>query len=150
MAIRVTTGHRPQETETNYPLSPFRLFEDMFNDWAVRSAQKTAETWRPAVDVFEKEGNLILKMELSGVDEKSIDLKLDGAVLTIKGEKKLEESESYTCHQSECHYGPFSRSFNLPDSADPEQITAKFKNGVLTVTIPQKAEVKPRTIKVTT
>jgi HSP20 family protein len=133
----------------NYPVTPFRLFEDFFNDWAVRATEgRRPEAWNPPVDVVEREGNLLLMISLPGVNEKEIGLKVEGQVLTIKGERKSLESEGFTYHQMEGHYGNFSRSFTLPDSTDLDNIKADYKNGVLTISIPQKPEVKPRTIKV--
>jgi HSP20 family protein len=135
----------------NYPTSPFRLFEDFFNDWAVRSMEnRRSEAWAPAVDVVEREGNLILMVSLPGINEKEIELKTEGQVLTIKGEKKSLESDGYSYHQSESRLGTFSRSFTLPETTDLDNIKADYKNGVLSITVPQKSEIKPRTIKVNT
>jgi HSP20 family protein len=133
----------------NYPPSPFRLFEDFFNDWAVRSAEnRRSEAWTPAVDVVEREGSLILMISLPGINEKEIDLKVEGQSLTIKGERKSLESDGYSYHQTESRFGAFSRSFTLPETTDLENIKADYKNGVLSITVPQKPEIKPRSIKV--
>jgi HSP20 family protein len=133
----------------NYPPSPFRMFEDFFNDWAFRSIEnRQSGGWVPAVDVLEREGNLILMVSGPGLSEKEIELKMEGQVLTIKGERKSMELEGYSYHQTESRFGAFSRSFTLPETADLENIKADYKNGVLTITIPQKPEVKPRTIQV--
>ncbi len=133
----------------NYPSSPFRLFEDFFNDWAVRSMEnRRSEEWIPAVDILEKEGSLILMVSLPGLNEKEIELKMEGQVLTIRGERRSLEPEGYSYHQSESRIGAFSRSFTMPDTTDLNNIKADYKNGVLSITVPQKPEVKPRTIKV--
>jgi HSP20 family protein len=125
------------------------LFDEFFNDRSFRSLQETARTWTPAVDILEKDGNLILRAELPGINEKEIDLKLEGNVLTLRGERKLEdEQDSNNYHRIERFYGAFSRSFTLPETVDRDQIKADYKSGVLTVTIPQKPEVKPREIPV--
>jgi HSP20 family protein len=125
------------------------LFDEFFNDQSFRSLQETGRTWTPAVDILEKDGNLILRAELPGINEKEIDLKLEGNVLTLRGERKLEdERESNNYHRIERFYGAFSRSFTLPETVDRDQIKADYKSGVLTVTIPQKPEVKPREIPV--
>jgi HSP20 family protein len=103
----------------------------------------------PSVDVYEKEGELVIMADVPGVDEKAIDLKLEGNILTIKGERKLDaDAEKSAYYQVEGSYGSFSRSFRLPDSVDAGRITARCKNGVLTVSIPSKPEAQPRTIKV--
>jgi HSP20 family protein len=145
------SARKTEYVQPSYPPSPFRLFEDFFNDWAVRSSAVRGETWKPPVDVIEKDGNLILRIEVPGVDEKGIDLKLEGRVLRIKGEKKPEsDANGFTCHQVESHYGTFTRSFTLPDSAASDQIKAAYKNGVLTITIFQKPEAKSRAISIGT
>jgi len=145
---------RSQNTETptrNYPASPFRLFEDFFNDWALRSIEdRRAESWAPPVDVMEKDGNLQLMASIPGMTDKEIEIKIEGQVLTIKGERKSQETAGYIYHQQESRHGTFSRSFSLPDSANLENIQAEYKHGILTISIPQKPESKPRTIRVNT
>ncbi len=124
-----------------------RFFEDFFRGFPVLDG--TENQWTPSVDILEKDGNLILRAELPGIDEKAIELKLDGNVLTLRGEKKLEKDEKKgSYHRVESFYGSFSRSFSLPETVDREKIKADFKNGVLTVTIPLKPETKPREIPV--
>jgi HSP20 family protein len=133
----------------NYPVTPFRLFEDLFNDWATRTTEgRRPEAWNPPVDIVEREGNLILMLSLPGLTEREIELKIEGQVLTIKGERKSLESQGFTYHQMEGYCGIFSRSFTLPDSTDLENIKADYKNGILSISIPQKPDVKSRTIKV--
>ncbi len=126
-----------------------RLFEEFFNDFPFHSVAERRENWVPAVDILEKEGNLVLRAELPGMTEKDIDLKLEGNTLTLKGERKMEsEDKKSNYHRVESFYGSFTRSFRLPDTVDSEKINAEYKNGVLTVTIPQKPEVRPREIPV--
>ncbi len=123
-----------------------RFLDDFFSDVPVVRGR---EEWLPAVDILEKSGDLILRCEMPGVNEKDIDLKLEGNLLTLKGEKKVEHKEGRdSCHRVESFYGTFSRTFTLPDAADTDKIKADYKNGVLTVTIPQKPEVRPREITV--
>ena len=153
MVIRITgTSPRPDAEQENTALtSPFRMFEDFFNNWAVSNAlARRRAHWKPTVDILEKDNKLFIRAEIPGIEEKDLDLKLDGTTLTIKGERKSEgEDSGYFYHQIEGFYGTFSRSFDLPDSADTEKINAAFHNGVLTVTIPHKLEVQSRSIKVT-
>jgi HSP20 family protein len=125
------------------------LFESLFKDFPFSNQAFDRETGMPAVDVLEKDGNLILRAELPGMEEKDIQIQLDGNVLTLKGERKLEEEdkkENY--HRIESFYGSFSRSFTLPETADRDKIKADYKTGILTVTVPQKPELKPRQIAV--
>jgi len=103
----------------------------------------------PSVDILEKEGNLILRAELPGMTEKEIDLKVEGNTLTLKGERKMEnEDKKSNYHRVESSYGSFTRSFTLPETVDLDKINAEYKNGILTITLPQKPEVKPREIPV--
>jgi len=154
--IRVTSvNQKPDTSEAKYPPSPSRVFDRMFvqllNEWAAQYPRATAtgEDWRPPVDVYEKEGNLVIQTYIPGVEEKDIDLKLEGNVLTVKGERKADEAaKSGNYYQVEGSYGPFTRSFSLPESVDLEKISAAYKSGVLALTIPSKPEVKARTIKI--
>jgi HSP20 family protein len=149
MAPNIVRSDASETPARGYPASPFRLFEDFFNDWATRSIEgRRSEGWTPAVDIMEKDGNLLLMISLPGLNEKEIELKIEGQVLTVKGERKSQESDGYTYHRTESFYGSFSRSFTLPDSTDMQNIRADYRNGILTVTVPPKAEVKPRSIKV--
>ncbi len=128
-----------------------RVLEDFFSD---RPALPSLleEGWGPAVpavDILEKDGNLIVRAEMPGMNEKDIELKLEGNVLTLKGERKLDKEDSgRNYYRRESRRGSFSRSFTLPETIDAEKIKADYKNGVLTVTIPQKPEAKPRSIPV--
>ena len=133
---------------SEYPTAT-RLFEEFFNEFPFSSTPETRDSWVPSVDILEKDGNLILRAELPGLTEKQIELKLEGNTLTLKGERKMEnEDKKSNYHRVESYYGTFTRSFRLPDTVDYDKINAEYKNGVLTVTLPQKPEVKPREIPV--
>jgi len=124
------------------------FFDDFFNDFPP-AMRRSGENWMPSVDIMEKDGEMILRCEIPGMNEKDIDLKIEGNVLTLKGEKKQEnENKGDNYHRVESYYGVFARSFTLPQTVDTEKIRADYKNGVLTVTIPQKPEVRPREIPV--
>ena len=91
----------------------------------------------------------MLKVELPDVTREDIDINIENFVLTIKGEKKVStdvKEEQY--HHAERRYGTFSRSFSLPQTVDPNRVSAEYKNGVLTVRLPLREEAKPRSIKV--
>jgi HSP20 family protein len=138
---------RPEIPVTN------RLFEDFFNDFPFigDTSDEQKDSWIPAVDILEKEGHLILRAELPGMSEKQIELKLEGNTLTLKGERKMDkEDKKNNYHRVESFYGSFTRSFRLPETVDLETISADYKNGVLTVTIPQRPEIRPREIPVST
>ena len=104
----------------------------------------------PAVDVRETEKSYILEADLPGLDEKSIDIHLDGNTLTIKSKKeeeKKEEKDAYMIKERRQFF--FSRSFTLPEDADRESVSANFKNGVLSVQIGKSAETRKRVIEIT-
>ncbi len=92
----------------------------------------------PEIDIHETKDTIWLKAELPGLTEKDIDLTLKDGVLTLQGEKRFDwDKKDDNIHVMECRYGTFNRVFTLPSSVDEGKITAKFKNGVLTVTMPK-------------
>jgi HSP20 family protein len=103
----------------------------------------------PAVDVVESEKAYEITAELPGMDEKNIEVKVTDGRLTVKGEKQEEKEEKEKDYYlQERHYGSFERSFDLPESVDPDKIEASFKKGVLTVTLPKKAEAQKAAKKI--
>jgi len=95
----------------------------------------------PAVDIVEKEDAFQITAELPGMDEKSIEVKCSGDVLTIRGEKKDEKEENKEGYYlSERRFGSFQRSFRIPENVDAEKIGATFKNGILTLSLPKTKE----------
>ncbi len=97
----------------------------------------------PAVDVVESEKAFEISADLPGMDEKNIEVKVADGRLTIKGEKQEEKEEKkkdYYLHER--HFGSFQRSFEVPETVDPDKIEASFKKGVLTVTLPKKPEAQ--------
>jgi HSP20 family protein len=124
-----------------------RLFDTSFPGRADNSA---LTTWAPAVDIYETENELVVKADLPEVSEKDLDVRIENNTLTIRGERKFEKKvaeENYL--RVERTYGSFSRSFSLPNSVNNEAIKADYKNGVLTVELPKRAESKPKQVKVT-
>ncbi len=120
-----------------------RLFEDFFR----RSGLPAR--WGPAVDVLETADSVIVKVELPGVDPKSVDIAVSGENLTIKGEKKEEKEEKgKTFHRIERHYGHFRRVIPLPSTVSEEEISAEYIEGVLKVTLPLTEAAKPKHITV--
>ena len=127
-----------------------RWFEDFFNDLPfTTSPAEASEEWIPSVDILEKDGKVILRAEVPGLTEKQIEVKVEGDSLILKGERKMEsEEKKENYHRIESTYGSFTRSFRIPETLDTDKISAEYKNGILTVTIPRKPEVKPREIAV--
>jgi HSP20 family protein len=105
--------------------------------------------WAPAVDIEEDDKAYLVTMDLPGLDKKEVDIKLDGDALTVSGEKKNEKNEKgKNYHRIERSYGKFQRSFRLNDDVNREQIEAKFKNGVLHLTLPKAEKAQPKQIEV--
>lgn len=103
----------------------------------------------PAVDIYEDEHNVTVKMEVPGIEQKDIDVRLENNTLTVRGERKFEKDEKEeNFHRIERRYGSFYRAFTLPNTLDPEKVSADYENGVLKVRIARKAEAKPKQIKV--
>jgi HSP20 family protein len=127
-----------------------RIFDEAFRgsrsaeeDWALGGS------WAPPVDIYEHDGNLVLKAELPGIDPKDVDVRVENNVLTLRGERKFDgEVKRESCHRVERAYGAFSRSFTLPNIVDTTNIKAEFKDGVLRVTMPKREEAKPKQIQI--
>ena len=109
----------------------------------------TSSSFAPAVDVYEDEHNVTLKIEVPGIDEKDIDVRIENNTLTVHGERKIEKEEKEENYRRvERQYGSFTRTFNLPPTVDAEKVQADYDKGVLKITLPKKAEAKPKQIKV--
>ncbi len=123
----------------------------VFNTSRVPSLQEGEEkvTWYPMVDIYEDAENVRITAELPGIDPKNVDVQVNGDVLTLRGERKLEKEdkkENYV--RVERAYGTFMRSFTLPEYVDANKIKAEYKKGVLTLTLPKKPETKPKQISI--
>ncbi len=126
-----------------------RLFESRLGPGGEDSSTVVTSHWMPAVDIREEADRFVLYADVPGVDPKDIEVTMENGVLTIRGERKLEaEEEREGYKRMERSRGTFYRRFSLPDSADPERVSARGKNGVLEVTIPKHERVQPRKISV--
>ena len=112
-------------------------------------APENEPVYVPRVDVRETAEGFAVVADLPGVDEKSVEATVQNRVLTIEGWTKTEKPKGYEELGREFGAGRFRRDFTLPDAVDPDRIQARVKNGVLTVAIPKKDEVKARKIQVT-
>jgi HSP20 family protein len=109
----------------------------------------TTSSFAPAVDVYEDEHQVTLKIEVPGIDEKDIDVQVENHTLTVHGERKIEKEEKEENYRRvERHYGTFTRTFTLPQTVDTESVSATYDKGVLNIALPKKAEAKPKQIKV--
>jgi HSP20 family protein len=125
-----------------------RLFRESYSPKAPEEALTTTN-FAPPVDIYEDEHNVTLKIEVPGIDEKDIDVRLENNTLTVHGERKIEKEEKEENYRRvERQYGSFTRSFTLPGSVDPGQVNAHYDNGVLKINLAKKAEAKPKQIKV--
>jgi HSP20 family protein len=123
-----------------------RLFRDNYGE-----GQETlsTSTFAPPVDVYEDEHNVTLKIEVPGIDEKDIDVRIENNLLTVHGERKFEKEEKEeNFRRVERQYGSFTRSFTLPSTVNPEQVQAHYDKGILKIQLAKKAEAKPKQIKV--
>jgi HSP20 family protein len=109
----------------------------------------TTTNFAPPVDIYEDEHSIVLKMEVPGIDEKDIDVRIESNTLTVHGERKIEKEEKEeNFRRVERQYGSFTRSFTLPSSVDTGQVSAHYDKGILKISLAKKAEAKPKQIKV--
>lgn len=109
----------------------------------------TSGTFVPAADVYEDEHSITLKLEVPGVSEKDLDIRLENNTLTVRGERKLEKEEKEeNFHRIERSFGSFVRAFTLPNTVSTENVGASYENGVLKIQLAKREEAKPKQIKV--
>ena len=125
-----------------------RLFRESLNEDGREEALLTS-SFAPAVDVYEDEHNVTLKIEVPGINEKDIDVRIENNTLTVHGERKIEKEEKEENYRRvERQYGSFARTFTVPTTVDSEKVSATYDKGVLKIVLPKKAEAKPKQIKV--
>jgi len=141
------------------PLREFSTLQDRMNrmnrffreSYSPEGPEETLTTtsFAPPVDIYEDEHNITLKLEVPGIDEKDIDVRIENNTLTVHGERKFEKEEKEeNFRRVERQYGSFTRSFTLPSSVDSGQVSANYEKGVLNIKLAKKAEAKPKQIKV--
>ena len=124
-----------------------RLFEDSFS--RDRSGHAELASWSPAVDIYETANELVVKADLPDLRDEDIDIRVVNNTLTIRGERKFEKDVTEdNCLRIERAYGPFTRSFSLPNTVSSENIRAEYRNGVLTLHMAKREESKPKQIKI--
>jgi HSP20 family protein len=105
--------------------------------------------WVPAVDMYETKDNLVVACDVPGVREKEVHVSITGDVLTIRGDRKLQnEAQDESYHRLERWYGKFERHVTLPIAVQPDTVTATYRDGVLEIKLPKAEEIKPREIKI--
>jgi HSP20 family protein len=127
-----------------------RLFDDVAQPRPGRGEPSQGRMWAPLVDVSETENELVVRLDLPGVDRESVDVQLAGETLVIRGERRGDRGEGERLVHAERPVGVFQRSFNLSLPIQTERVTAGYKDGVLTVTLPKQEAIKPRKIQIQT
>ncbi len=126
------------------------LFQDFFGNNDLTKFEQNFEQM-PAIDVIENEKDFKIKAELAGMDPENVDVSVSDGYLTIKGERKEETEEKDDNYlRQEMSYGSFQRTVSLPETANVDKADATFKNGILNVSIPKKAEAvhKPKKLQI--
>jgi len=109
----------------------------------------TTASFVPAVDVYEDPEKVVLKLEVPGIEEKDLDVRVENQTLTVKGERKFEaEEKEENFHRIERRYGSFFRAFTLPSTVDTENVAASYNAGVLKLELKKKPEAQPKQIKI--
>lgn len=126
-----------------------RLFEDSLTKIHFRDNELSFGAWSPPADTYETGKNIVVKMELPGMDATDFNVSVHSQNLVVKGERKFKkEAKQEKFHRVERVYGSFQRIFPLPDSADTSQIEAKFSNGVLEISIPKTEKDRIKQLKI--
>lgn len=121
----------------------------LFRDFNEGESAMTTASFVPAVDIYEDDKKVVLKLEVPGIEEKDLDVSVENNTLTVKGERKMEKEEKEeNFHRIERRYGSFFRAFTLPPTVDVEHIDARYNAGVLKLELKKKPEAQPKQIKV--
>jgi len=131
------------------PYDMARTFNKLVDGLWPEEGENHEFKWAPPVDICEKGDSICFKVELPGIPREDIEIEVSGGVLTIRGEKKIEEeNKGDTWHRREVQYGSFMRSFNLPGEMKADKAEASFKDGILNVTIPKEEKALHRKIEI--
>ncbi|HEY2469301.1 MAG TPA: Hsp20/alpha crystallin family protein [Terracidiphilus sp.] len=121
----------------------------LFRDFNESDGPLTAASFVPAVDIYEDPKKVVLNLEVPGLEEKDLDIRVENNTLTVKGERKFEKDEKEeNFHRIERRYGTFYRSFTLPTTVDTENVQASYNAGILKLELNKKPEAQPKQIKV--
>ena len=124
-------------------------FNTLFRDLNEGEGATATASFIPAVDVYEDEKKVVLKLEVPGIEEKDLDIRIENNTLTVKGERKFEKEEKEeNFHRIERRYGSFYRAFTVPSTVDTENVDASYNAGVLKLALKKKPEAQPKQIKV--
>ena len=136
-----------------YPIREMANLQDrvnsLFQDFSGENGTVTAAAFAPAVDVFENGEKVVLKLDIPGIKEEDLDIRVENQTLSVRGERKFEsEEKEENFHRIERRYGSFFRSFSLPTTVDTENVAATYEAGVLKLELTKKASAQPKQIKI--
>jgi HSP20 family protein len=121
----------------------------LFRDLNESEGTAATASFVPAVDIYEDDKKVVLKLEVPGIDEKDLDVSIENSTLTVKGERKLEKEEKEeNFHRIERRYGSFFRAFTLPRTVDTENVNASYNAGILRLELLKKPEAQPKQIQI--
>ncbi len=132
------------------PTSEARTFEEIFEQlFGAQTRNVSPATSTLPIDVLEREGNLVIRTAVPGIEPSDLEIQIENNVLTIRGETQNEaESKEDKVYRREVSYGAFSRSVRLPENLNVEAVSAEFKNGIVSITLPRVEEEKPKAFRV--
>jgi HSP20 family protein len=136
-----------------YPIREVASLQDrvntLFQDFAGDNGTVTAAAFAPAVDVFENGEKVVLKLDIPGIKEEDLDIRVENQTLSVRGERKFEnEEKEENFHRIERRYGSFFRSFSLPTTVDTDNVAATYEAGVLKLELKKKTSAQPKQIKI--
>ena len=121
----------------------------LFRDLNEGDDPVAAASFVPAVDIYEDPQKVMLKLEVPGIEQKDLDVRIEDHTLTVKGERKFEsEEKEQNFHRIERRYGSFYRAFTLPNTVDTENVAASYNAGVLKLELKKKPEAQPKQIEI--
>ena len=139
----------PMREMMSLPYRINRFFDDSFFRAGFSDNDLALSAWHPMVDIYHDNDNIVIKAELPGIDKKDITIDLKDSVLTLKGERNVENEEKEdNYYRRERSFGKFERAFTLPTGLEPEKIKADYKDGVLKIEIPKPEKEKPKQITI--
>lgn len=150
-------SREPAKSEPARALSPFEMMERQFENlfgrpfatWGPVRRFIAPEELTPSVDIYEEDGDVVLKAEMPGIRKEDIEVNITDHTVTISAEKKKEEKiEDKNFYRQERFYGAVTRSFEIPSDVKADQVKAKFKDGVLEVRLPKTEEAKKKAQKI--
>jgi HSP20 family protein len=121
----------------------------LFRDFNEGESPVATASFVPAVDIYEDDKKVVLKLEVPGIEQKDLDVSVENHTLTVKGERKFEsEEKEQNFHRIERRYGSFYRAFTLPSTVDAQNVNASYNAGVLKLELAKKPEAQPKQIKI--